>query len=298
MTDVEARLRAADPLPRDQLEQLYGADVFGRLLSDIRTMREGHMTETTDRREPETNRKPPTDEQIARLVPERSSGFRPGIAVAAAAIVIAVGIAAALLLINSRDPDVAGAPAEIGDQFVAAYVDYDFDAAATYLAPDLEANFLRGVQDDSVALGQPSLPADNDVRFAQAIGAKTVVEPCEEVGTEAGATLVQCGYAYHSFRSDELGRGPFAVDSFYSISVKDGEVVAFEDHHSDEPFYDPDGFSKQMWEPFATWMGTTHPDQLDILYDPYPNGWRITEESIPLWEQYLDEWAAEVKQGS
>lgn len=254
------------------------------------------MTDTTDRRQPETNSKPPTGEQIARLVPEPSRRFRPGIAVAAAAIVIAVGVAAALLLIITREPDVAGAPGDIADEFVAAYVNYDFDAAATYLAPDLEASFKSAGADDS---GQFSLPGDNDIRFAEAIGAKTIVEPCEEVGTDAGATEVQCDYSYHSFRSEELGRGPFAVDSFYSISVKDGEVVAFEDHHVDEAFSDPDGFSEQMWVPFALWMRDTHPDQLDVLYDsPNLDSWRITDESLPLWEQYLDEWAAEIQQGS
>lgn len=295
MTDVEARLRGADPLPRNQLEQLFGVDVSGRLLSDIQTRREGRMTETTDRPQPETGSPQPSDREIARLVPRGTRRFSPAIAVAAA-MVIAVGIAAALLLINTRQPDVAGAPAWIADQFVAAYVAYDFDAAETYLGPELEASFLRGVQDDRVALGQPSLPGDNDVRFAQAIAARTVLEPCEEVGPDPRGTLVECGYAYHSFRSDELGRGPFAVGSYYSIILEDGEVVVFEDHHAAESFEDPDGFSKQMWEPFAAWMSRVHSADTQTLYDPYPSSWRITEESIPLWTQYLAEWAAEVKQ--
>jgi hypothetical protein len=290
-TEVEARLEAANPLPREQvLDQLYGPDMTRRLLFDIRAKREGRMTDTTDRRQPDT---PQANEgDMAKLVPQpaASSRARTGWIVAAAAIVVlAVGIVAALVMLNTRNPDVAGQPdpVTVAGQFASAYAIGDVEQAATYLGADADPSILSGGDSDPL-----------EKQFEEARRSKNLLGSCEEVGPDPRGTMVECDYTYHDFRSDEIGRGPFGAGSTYRVYIKDGAVADFEDQHMDEAFNNPNGFSRQVWEPFAEWVGQNHPDAVDILYDPYPAGWRITQESVPLWDQYLDEWVAELNQGS
>jgi hypothetical protein len=50
-----------------------------------------------------------------------------------------------------------------------------------------------------------------------------------------------------------------------------------------------------MWEPFAQWVAENHPDDVLVLYADSSQSLEMrTEESIPLWEQRIQEWAVEV----
>ena len=45
--------------------------------------------------------------------------------------------------------------------------------------------------------------------------------------------------------------------------------------------YEIERFSPEMWEPFAEWVSTTHPDDAAVMYtDGTYSGVRISEESI------------------
>jgi hypothetical protein len=202
--------------------------------------------------------------------------------------VVALGI---LILPRMRDgAPVAGAPAtpvETATAFLEAYLGrFDVDEAFSYLAADPEAVGI----DNEGAANYHQL-----ARFFEATGSKLVDLQCEEVSASAEGTMVRCAYESHGFFSDELGLGPYGPDGF-EFTVVNEEIVAVKDADPDTAntalSYGP--FSDQIWEPFADWIGENHPDDRAVMYDPYPTDWRITEESIPVWEQRLREYVAEV----
>ena len=58
-------------------------------------------------------------------------------------------------------------------------------------------------------------------------------------------------------------------------------------------------FSPQVWEPFADWVSTTHPDDAAVMYqDATLSSVRLTEKSIRLWEQRTREYVKEVNQAT
>jgi len=212
-------------------------------------------------------------------------------AVAAVAVVV-IGV---LILWPTRDQaPVAGQPTTpietaepttpIGtaEAFLQAYYGrFDVDQAFTYLGADPGAVGL-----DTAGAANYHLLA----RFFEATGSKLIDLQCEEGGASPGGAVVVCTWFTHDFFSGELGFGPFGPH-VNELTLVAGKVVSIVDR-SDEGMSD---FSNQIWQPFAAWVGENHPDDQAVMYDPYPTGWRITEESIPVWEQRLREYVAEVK---
>jgi hypothetical protein len=238
------------------------------------------MTDTTDRRQPDEAEGQPADPPPAALR-VRASWL---VVAATAVLVLGIGVVAGVVLLDDDVPE----PVEVAGEFVALYASNDLDSAATYLAADVDPGILSN-EDNSDPL---------TLRFREATGHRISVGSCEETGPDPGGTLVACGYTYHDFRSDEIGRGPFGAGSSYVVIVEEGTVVAFEDQPAAFSFTDPEGFSIQMWTPFAAWVSRNHPEAMAIMYSPDGRGWEITEESILLWDQYLTEWATEVNQES
>ena len=51
-----------------------------------------------------------------------------------------------------------------------------------------------------------------------------------------------------------------------------------------------------MWEPFASWVSTTYPEDAAVMYrDETHTGVRLTEESIGLWERHTRGYVEEVE---
>jgi hypothetical protein len=53
-----------------------------------------------------------------------------------------------------------------------------------------------------------------------------------------------------------------------------------------------------MWAPFATWVATNYPDDVEVMYQIGNHGARLTPESIRFWEQHTREYVEEVKRGT
>jgi hypothetical protein len=208
--------------------------------------------------------------------PEKSRrGLLVGIAAAA---VIVIGV---LIFARPMDAPVAS-PVEVAAEFVEAYGSFDIDRAFSYLAAD--------------AAGVDSLTEERLLaRFMEAIGTKNIsTGPCEEVSTTPDGTLVRCPFEYHMLRSDEIGRGPYGPNA-YNLTVMEGKVVSFDITGNSLT----DGFSNQVWMPFADWIAIAHPDDVAIMYqDDSQTGWKVTEESIPLWEQRSLEYVAIARDGA
>jgi hypothetical protein len=210
-----------------------------------------------------------------------SRGKRIG-AVAAAAV--ALVLIAALLIIQSREdapatdqtPVAAEAPentvnaraVKVATGFIEAYGAFDVERAIAYLADDATISVL-GEQDDPRLL----------ISWLRATGYEQIVDPCEQVGNSASSS-VHCTFAFHGLRSGEIGRGPFGGSSF-DLVVRDGKIVEA------SQTWEIEKFSPQVWEPFANWVSTAHPKDAAVMYtDGSHTNVRLTEESIPLWEQY------------
>lgn len=118
-----------------------------------------------------------------------------------------------------------------------------------------------------------------------ALGDKTENVQCEHETASASAVTVRCTYDHHTFRSEELGRDPF-TGSWSVVTVREGKIVSLDDGY--EP-PEGDAFFQQMWASFHQWIGREHPDDVSVMYAG--NGWRLTRESIALWEQYTKEYA-------
>jgi hypothetical protein len=157
---------------------------------------------------------------------------------------------------------------EVATGFIEAYGAFDVERAMTYLADDATISVL-GEQDDPRLL----------ISWLEATGYEQIVDPCEQVGNSASSS-VHCTFAFHGLRSGEIGRGPFGGSSF-DLVVRDGKIVEA------SQTWEIEKFSPQVWEPFANWVSTAHPKDAAVMYtDGSHTNVRLTEESIPLWEQY------------
>jgi hypothetical protein len=170
----------------------------------------------------------------------------------------------------------ARAAAEVARGFVEAYGAFDAERVLSYLAVDADIT------------GMTELPTAEGLRLSlawlEAVGHQQMISSCDQVVISAFGIGIRCPYDFHSFGSDELGRGPFR-GSFFDLTVRDGKIVRA------SVVDDLSEFSPQMWDPFATWMDANYPADADVMYDdPGRNGPRRTEESIQLWEQHIQEY--------
>ena len=167
---------------------------------------------------------------------------------------------------------------DVAAQFVAALGAFDVDRAIGYLAEDAEISALL-IGTASVEGPEEELRLNLSMLEAQAYEQR--VDPCEETGTSISGTSVRCPFDFHLFGSDEIGRGPYG-GSYFDLTVLDGEIVR------GSVSYEIERFSPEMWEPFAEWVSTTHPDDAAVMYtDGTYSGVRISEESIRLWERHV-----------
>jgi hypothetical protein len=179
---------------------------------------------------------------------------------------------------------------EIATGFVEAFGAFDADRAISYLADDADILPLMteiGIQDAEGTLDEFRLL----ISLQQAEGSKLTLDSCEEMESSASATEVRCTFDVHSLGSDELGLGPY-FGNYFALTVRDGEIVRASQTRNYSDIYG------EMWRPFATWVATNYPDDVEIMYQPGGHGERLTRESIRLWERHTREYIEEVKQGT
>jgi hypothetical protein len=158
---------------------------------------------------------------------------------------------------------------EVATSFLEAYGAFDADRAITYLADDADLSGL-GLQGQEFPLL---------LSFLEAQGYKQMLTPCEETSSSASGTIVRCGFDFHLIRSDEIGRGPYS-GSYFDLTVRDGEIVRA------SVYWEIEKFSPQMWEPFAEWVSTTYPKDAAVMYNATLSDYRLSEESIRLWDRH------------
>jgi len=229
-------------------------------------------------------------EGLRRRIAHSRKRRRVTLAVAASVVVAAVavtGVAGGWLGVDkvgdpAQGPDASEAVAR---GFLDAYGSFDADRALTYLTNDAIAKGIAEGWDTPVEfrLG---------LAHYRAQGYKQTVNDCEQVGnSESGVSLV-CAFDMHGIKSDEIGLGPY-IDNYWNLTVRDGRI----DSAYQRMAYLSNGFSKQMWEPFAAWVRVEHPDDIVAMYtDESQEMQRVTEDSNRLWERRTAEYVAAVTQ--
>jgi len=119
----------------------------------------------------------------------------------------------------------------------------------------------------------------------QAVGSKKLNVHCAPQDESAAGIVIFCSYDYQSLRSDEAGFGPYS--GYSEFTIRDGKVGAAESDITERAIA---GFSSEMEETFHWWMSANHPDDVAVMYDGSEP--RISEESIPLWEQRTREYVS------
>jgi hypothetical protein len=142
----------------------------------------------------------------------------------------------------AQNPDQAEAVAR---EFLAAYGSFDADKAITFLTNGAIARRWRTPEQLRL-----------DVAHNRAQGYQETINDCEQVGNSESGVSLRCAFDMHGIRSEEIGLGPY-TDNYWNLTVRDGKI----DKADQRMAYLSNGFSRQMWEPFAAWVRVEHPDE-------------------------------------
>ena len=166
--------------------------------------------------------------------------------VAVAATVVAIAVGALVYLIaddDMKEPEVpAGPPSTVdpdatqAEQIARAFIETrwsDPDQALSYVSADVTCSPESRCLPHS---GHPALPTPAETSrtaeslrleaaLFEALGDKIVNVRCEQHDTSASGISVRCTYGYHTFRSEELGRGPFELGPDVFV-VRDGKIAS------------------------------------------------------------------------
>ena len=177
----------------------------------------------------------------------------------------------------STTPSAAASAQDVVTAFLDAHVAFDAEEAITYLTD--EAVVQTWGDAESFRLEHALLEAQ---------GYQEIVTGCEPQ-SDAGIVDIRCYYDFHGIRSAELGLGPYS-GNYWDFIVKDGKIT----HAGQAIAYATNGFSPQMWNPFARWVSATYPDDVPKMYTKLKGGYVLSEESVRLWGQHTREYVQEV----
>jgi hypothetical protein len=230
-----------------------------------------------------------TQEKLSSLLAtrRRDAGQR-GRRWAAGGLVVAAATAAVAVWMTSGDGDRAEPmPAgvdtvQLASTFLEAVYSHDVDRAASFLSPDVQISHPGAVGT------VPESEWLDELAWHRAIGASLVDHSCLAGATSSSTTEVTCSYSLHGLGSDQLRRGPYA-GNILDVTIRHGLIVALEDEWN----YMDNGFSAEMWEPFAGWVVRKHPSDVRVMYtDSGQNLPRLGPTSSRRWERRIAEWVA------
>jgi hypothetical protein len=213
------------------------------------------------------------------------------VAASVVAAVVAASVAGGWLGVDkdvgpAEDP-VYSEAVEVARGFLDAYGSFDADRALTYLTDD----YL--ISDDIAGQGLNTPKQFRlGVAYARAIGYKQTIYDCEQQSNSDDEVILRCAFDMHALRSDEIGLGPY-TDNHWDLTIRDGKIDSVDSVWG----YMSNGFSEQMWEPFAYWLSVEHPGDVEAMYtDVSQIMEEVTQDSIRLWEQRTAEYIAVVNQ--
>ena len=246
------------------------SDLERRLADLLQERAEGAMTKTN------------TQEKLSSLLADRGSAQRRrrwaagGLVAAAALLAVAVWMGRGD--VDRTEPPPAGSSEAVAtaSSFILSSYAHELDRAEGMLSTDVDMV-------DPETLGKWR----NTNAWYEAAGFSVTDLACREVSTSSAGTAVHCSFALHGMGSESLGRGPYLGNTF-DLTVLDGEITSVKEYW---PF-EENGFSDEMWEPFADWIQQTHPDDADVMYtDASLTEPRPGPTSMGLWELRVRQYA-------
>lgn len=181
-----------------------------------------------------------------------------------------VAVVAAVVLLTDKNGSVAS-PVSVATAFMNAIAEHDGNAARELFAPE---GAYGGIE-----LSDLPTVLDHD----RAIGWDYVNQGCEERTTDSAGTLVVCPYLFENDWMRALSLEP--ASGSYEILVTDDQI------QSATEIGDPNNGIGEAYRAFRTWVNTNHPDDVATMFGPGDEILRNTD-SIPLYEQYTDEFVA------
>lgn len=176
---------------------------------------------------------------------------------------------------TSLDVPIDESSAVLAAEFLAARADRDLDVALTYLDGNVFFDWGPGRSYDTLALGWA---------WEDAFGLVHTLDSCEAVGSSGDTTTVVCLLKVDAEVAGAAGNGPGFVCA--TIAVVDQLITRLAVDVGPECNY---RYWPNMFAPFATWLGTAHPDiTIDEMYND-----RISETGLELWTNYTQEFLAD-----
>jgi hypothetical protein len=246
---------------------------------------------------------PPSDLALERIL-RRRDRKRRNQRIAAGVVAISVFVGAVWIVTSAGSLDrtqrPANEPSTVTDAaedvvrgFLAAYGEFDADAAMTYVADDADLRWLIFPPAPANERGLSLLLA-----FNEAVGYQQMIRSCQAVPFGSG-TSVLCEFDFNAIGSEELGRAPFTGE--FLFTVREGEIVraAWRVTNPSWP---------QMFQRFAEWVSVTYPRDFNAMFTEPDNipasikrlrlDVRLTQESIRLWRLRTREYVQSVQQGT
>lgn len=228
--------------------------------------------------------------QVRTMRNRRLGAFAVAAAIGAVAVVVVVASLGGQTTTDRTMTEPDPTSMEVATGFMDAYAASDVDQVMTYLANDadlstliewLEAQGIEGQREQFRML----------FSLFDAQSFRVIPDSCVEQGRSESVTTLRCDYDFHALGSDELGRGPFR-GSYFDLIVRDGTIR----HVSGQ--MEIGQFSPLVWEPFAEWVSTTHPEDAAVMYtDETTSLERVSEESIRLWRRHVRGYVDAVQSG-
>jgi len=168
---------------------------------------------------------------------------------------------------------------EVAAAFMEAIGSYDGEAALELFASD-------GTHDD-----EPPPAIVGYSKLDRAVGLDRTNQGCTEltpVSFPDGsiATAVECVFMIQTDMGRALGLEP--TTGSFSIYVEDGRILRTKE------IWDNQTVVAQGLIPFRDWVQANHPDDYEIMFD-FPDLPRTDASAIALFEQYADEFVAEME---
>jgi hypothetical protein len=258
---VVALLGKANPVPSlDLLDPVEPVDL-------------GRLEDTTERTWEMTT----VEKEVVRRSTPIRSRLLPILAALGAILV------SAPLLFNGM-ASINDSPGLVADSYMSARAEHDWEG--------IKALFDQEIPERSV-----EVMVDRDTwDYQRAVGLTYRNLGCERVSSGPRGSLVDCETQVDTRVSRLLGLEP--AQGLISILVGDGQIQRVSLAIPDDPTARPNlGLIvalDEAYDAFRDWIREHHPEAEDTMYDLARSGPVLNPESIALWEQYTDEYVAEM----
>jgi hypothetical protein len=185
-----------------------------------------------------------------------------------------VAVAAVAVLINRGVFDAQPAtPVGVADAYFEARKERDFEAVAALFVPGTERSFIE----EQVNL--------EDWELGAALGDNYLTQSCQEVSQGDDGVLVECAFTATNDLFRVLGFDPETGQ--VTLLIADGHIENLTETMLSRPS------TTEVLSTFHDWLEDNHPDDVDTLMEGLMV--KVTPESIALWEQYVDEFVADME---